>query len=163
EAVSDKEPPLVSISQKVEEVEDQATTAVIDTAAAARAAAEADAEAQADNETTAGIHTAPPAEARRSEPAGSSGVRSDFGGLLGALEPVAPPPTKVVLDLSGMEGLGDVPDDAREQFADVAQIHELSREDEVTSFALAAVLYGEIDVMATIIDTAAVRLQARSV
>lgn len=73
--------------------------------------------------------------------------------------------TKVrpALDLTNVIGLGDLPDDAREEFARVAEIHELAPGDEAGGFALALVLEGTVDVAASIVDAAADRLGAGAV
>ncbi|MDB4995624.1 MAG: putative type pilus assembly FimV-related transrane protein, partial [Myxococcaceae bacterium] len=66
----------------------------------------------------------------------------------------APP----VLDLENVEGLSDLPDDARDAFAAAAEIHHLRANDEAGSFALALVVEGTVDVAATIVDAAAARV-----
>jgi hypothetical protein len=84
--------------------------------------------------------------------------------------PTAPPPpptrartVRVPLDLDAVEALTDLPDDAREAFIDAAVVHTIASDEEVSSFALALVLDGEIDVSATIVDAAALRLEKNSV
>jgi hypothetical protein len=67
------------------------------------------------------------------------------------------------IDLSQVEGLSDLPDDARLEFANAATIQGLAREDEVSGFALALVLEGSVDLSATIVDAAAQRLNAGAV
>jgi hypothetical protein len=67
------------------------------------------------------------------------------------------PPTKGV-DLSQVEALSDLPDDARAAFANAAVVQPLTRDEEVAGFALALVLDGQVDLSATIVDAAAVRL-----
>jgi hypothetical protein len=74
-----------------------------------------------------------------------------------APEPPAQP-TKGAIDLSQVEALSDLPDDARAAFAVAAKVQVLAREDEVSGFALALVLEGEVDVSATIVDAAAQRM-----
>ena len=49
------------------------------------------------------------------------------------------------VDLSGVEALSDLPDDARLAFAQAATVQVLAREDEVSGFALALVLEGAVD------------------
>jgi len=73
-------------------------------------------------------------------------------------EAVPPPP-----DLSSLEAFADLPDDARDAFATTAKVFALNGDEEVSGFALAAVLEGEIDVCATIVDAAGERLQAGAV
>ena len=67
------------------------------------------------------------------------------------------------IDLSQVEGLSDLPDDARLEFANAATVQGLAREDEVSGFALALVLEGSVDLSATIVDAAAQRLNAGAV
>ena len=67
------------------------------------------------------------------------------------------------LDLSMVEALGDLPDDARLAFGRAATVETLAREDEVSGFALALVLEGAVDLSATIVDAAAHRLEAGAV
>jgi hypothetical protein len=67
------------------------------------------------------------------------------------------------VDLSHVEALADLPDDARAAFAGAALVRSLSRDDEVSGFALAFVLDGSVDVSATIVDAAAHRLERGAV
>jgi hypothetical protein len=67
------------------------------------------------------------------------------------------------VDLSHVEALSDLPDDARAAFAGAATVQTLAREDEVSGFALALVLDGDVDVSATIVDAAAQRMSAGAV
>jgi hypothetical protein len=67
------------------------------------------------------------------------------------------------LDLSGVESLTDLPDDEREAFARAATLTTLAHEQEISGFALALVLSGEVDVAATVIDAPAVRVGVGSV
>lgn len=67
----------------------------------------------------------------------------------------APPP----LDLSSVEALADLPEDARDAFARAAVIHSLGRDEEVSGFALALVVSGSVDLAATIVDAMAQRLE----
>jgi hypothetical protein len=71
----------------------------------------------------------------------------------------ATPPTAGV-DLSNVEALADLPDDAREAFASAAKVQQLSKEEEVSGFALALVLEGQLDLAATMVDAPAARLDA---
>ena len=72
-----------------------------------------------------------------------------------------PPAPRV--DLSHVEALSDLPDDARVAFANAADVRQLGRDDEVSGFALALVLEGSVDVAATIVDVAAARLEQGAV
>ena len=78
------------------------------------------------------------------------------------LPPATPPPPSL-LNLSRVEALADLPDDARSAFARAATLTELAREEEVSGFALALVLEGSVDVAATIVDAPACRLDAGTV
>jgi hypothetical protein len=73
----------------------------------------------------------------------------------------APPPS--LLNLSRVEALADLPDDARAAFSRAATLTQLAREEEVSGFALALVLDGSVDVAATIVDAPARRLEAGTV
>jgi hypothetical protein len=64
------------------------------------------------------------------------------------------------VDLTRVEALSDLPDDAREAFARAAVVRELGAEDEVSGFALALVLEGSVDLTATIVDAPAQRFEA---
>jgi hypothetical protein len=72
------------------------------------------------------------------------------------------PPTGGV-DLSQVESLSDLPDDARDEFARAATVHQLAHDEEVSGFALAVVLDGTVTVSATIVDAPARRLQVGTV
>ncbi len=78
-----------------------------------------------------------------------------------AKAPSAPPSRG--LDLSGVEALADLPDDARDAFAQAATVHDLGREEEVSGFALALVIEGSVDLSATIVDASAQRLEAGAI
>jgi hypothetical protein len=78
-----------------------------------------------------------------------------------AAPPPAPPPPPI--DLSNVEALSDLPDDARDAFAHRAKIHDLRRSDEIANFALAFVIEGGVEVSATIVDSPAQRLDAGAV
>ena len=67
------------------------------------------------------------------------------------------------VDLSQVEALSDLPDDARDEFAMAATVVTLARDDEAAGFALALVLDGSVDLSATIVDAAAQRLGAGAV
>jgi hypothetical protein len=78
------------------------------------------------------------------------------------------PPTRphagaTLLDLAAVEALGDLPDDAREAFALAATMHAIALEEEVSHFALALVVDGEIDVASTIVEAPAMRLERNAV
>jgi hypothetical protein len=96
--------------------------------------------------------TATPAEAGAARP----GATPESAGA------AAPSVTNGV-DLSRVEALSDLPDDARLAFAQAATVQTLAREDEVSGFALALVLDGSVDLSATIVDAAAQRLEAGAV
>ena len=72
----------------------------------------------------------------------------------------APVERVVRVDLSNVEALSDLPDDARDAFAQAATVRELAKDDEVSGFALALVIEGSVDLSATIVDTPAQRLEA---
>jgi hypothetical protein len=72
------------------------------------------------------------------------------------------PPVKPV-DLSSIDAFSDLPDDARDAFARAALVQQLSRDEEISGFALAVVLDGSLDLAATIVDTVAMRMEAQSV
>ncbi|MGH7272140.1 MAG: hypothetical protein ACREJ3_17045, partial [Polyangiaceae bacterium] len=63
------------------------------------------------------------------------------------------------LDLSTVEALVDLPDDARAAFGRAARIEDLARESEVSGFALALILEGTADLSATIVDSSAQELR----
>jgi hypothetical protein len=75
----------------------------------------------------------------------------------------APKASRSPPDLSGVEALADLPDDAREPFARAAVVHSLARDEEVSSFALALVISGSVDLSATIVDASAQRLEAGAI
>ncbi|MBX3190487.1 MAG: hypothetical protein KF819_26035 [Labilithrix sp.] len=82
--------------------------------------------------------------------------------LAPAPAPARPPkPEKLVLD--DVEAFADLPDDAREAFAAAASVDPLGEGEEVSSFALAYVIAGKVDVAATMVDAPAVRLEAGAV
>jgi len=67
------------------------------------------------------------------------------------------------VDLSHVEALSDLPDDAREALADAATVQELGRDEEVSGFALALVVDGATDLAATIVDSSALKLEAGAI
>jgi hypothetical protein len=72
-------------------------------------------------------------------------------------------PPAVDVDLSGVDALSDLPDDARDAFARTAVVREMSRSEEIAGFALALIIDGSVDLAATIVDTPAQRLEAGEV
>jgi hypothetical protein len=79
--------------------------------------------------------------------------------------PSRPPsamPTRGV-DLSQVEALTDLPDDARDALAAAAVVQDLGRDEEVSGFALAYVIDGSVDLAATIVDASALKLDAGAV
>jgi hypothetical protein len=100
-----------------------------------------------------------PAEARPTgQPPPSPGIPTAHPPEDGA--PARPGPQ---IDLDAIEALTDLPDDARAAFANAATLHTLARDEEVSHFALALVIDGEIDVSATIVDAPALRLAKNAV
>jgi len=77
--------------------------------------------------------------------------------------PAAAAEAAPLLDLSSIEALTDLPDDARDQFARVAHIAVLAQNEEVSHFALALVLQGEVDVTSPLVDAPALRLEENAV
>lgn len=71
------------------------------------------------------------------------------------------PPSK--LDLDDVDAFSDLPDDARTAFAAAAKVSVLGEGEEVSSFALAYILSGTVDVAATMVDAPAARLAAGAV
>lgn len=71
-------------------------------------------------------------------------------------------PTRGV-DLSRVEALTDLPDDARDALAAAAVVQDLGRDEEVSGFALAYVIDGSVDLAATIVDASALKLDAGAV
>jgi CRP-like cAMP-binding protein len=67
------------------------------------------------------------------------------------------------VDLSHVEALSDLPDDARDAFADAATVQDLTRDEEVSGFALAIVVEGTVDLAATMVDASALTLEAGAV
>jgi hypothetical protein len=77
------------------------------------------------------------------------------------VSPGVEPPKKEAtkeLDLSAVEALADLPDDARADLERFATLHRIAREEEIAGFALAYVVEGEVDVAAQIVDVPAQRL-----
>ncbi len=67
------------------------------------------------------------------------------------------------LDLDSVDAFSDLPDDARAAFAAAAEVSALGEGEEVSSFALAYILSGTVDVAATMVDAPAARLAAGAV
>lgn len=67
------------------------------------------------------------------------------------------------LDLDNVDAFADLPDDARTAFAAAAQVSVLGEGEEVSSFALAYIVSGSVDVAATMVDAAAARLESGAV
>lgn len=88
-----------------------------------------------------------------------------MGSMPAAEEPTstAPAATRPALDLDAVEAFADLPDDARAAFAAAAEVHDLAEGEEVSHFALAYVLTGEMDVAATMVDAPALRLREGNV
>lgn len=63
-----------------------------------------------------------------------------------------------ILVLDDVEAFADLPEDARETFAKAAKIARVTAGEEVSGFALAYVVAGDLDVAATIVDATATRL-----
>jgi hypothetical protein len=73
------------------------------------------------------------------------------------------PAASTALDLDAVDAFSDLPDDARAAFAAAAKVSVLGEGEEVSSFALAYILSGTVDVAATMVDAAAARLAAGAV
>jgi hypothetical protein len=67
------------------------------------------------------------------------------------------------LDLNDVAAFADLPEDARDDFANKADIIDLARDEEVSGFALAFVIDGEVDIAATIVDAPAARFGAKAI
>jgi len=78
-----------------------------------------------------------------------------------SVKPQAPASSGV--DLTSVAAFADLPDDARVAFANAAGVQPLGKDEEVSGFALALVLEGQVDLTATIVDAPAVRLRAGEV
>jgi hypothetical protein len=80
------------------------------------------------------------------------------------VSPPAPPLFETVgLDLSRIEALSDLPDDARSGFARAATLRILSPSEEVAGFGLAIVVEGSVHLSATISDVVACSLVAGAI
>jgi hypothetical protein len=77
--------------------------------------------------------------------------------------PAEGPKAAPKLDLEGVEAFADLPDDARAAFAAAAHVSELGEGEEVSSFALAYIMSGSVDVAATMVDAPAGRLETGAV
>jgi hypothetical protein len=98
----------------------------------------------------------PPAEA--TEP---KTLATEASSEPGAAAAAAAAPDK--LDLDSVDAFSDLPDDARAAFAAAAKVSVLGEGEEVSSFALAYILSGTVDVAATMVDAPAARLAAGAV
>jgi hypothetical protein len=74
-----------------------------------------------------------------------------------------PPPRNERVDLSRVESLSDLPDEARATFARAALVRDLARDEEVSGFALAVIVSGSLDLSATIVDATARRLETGAI
>jgi hypothetical protein len=104
------------------------------------------------------LTSAPPVVARASRPDAA---------VAPALAPTASKPEAPAsvpgVDLSRVEALADLPEDARDGLAQTATVNVLARDEEVSGFALALVIEGSVDLSATIVDAAAQRLDAGAI
>jgi len=82
-------------------------------------------------------------------------------GIPPSRQPSARPTTGV--DLSDVDALSDLPDDARAAFAKAATVQHLARNEEIAGFALALLLEGSVEVSATIVDVPVRRLERGAV
>jgi hypothetical protein len=98
--------------------------------------------------------------ARPTAPPPSSSLPRD---AVPSAAPTRPRLGETLLDLGPVEALSDLPDDAREAFAQAATMHKIATDEEVSQFALALVVEGEIDVSAQIVDAPAVRLARNAI
>jgi hypothetical protein len=104
-----------------------------------------------------------PEVAREPEP------EDEDDGLTPLMPPIAETPEATIvavrkpLDLEDVEAFADLPDDARVAFAAAAQVSALGEGEEVSSFALAYILSGSVDVAATMVDAPAARLEGGAV
>ncbi len=73
------------------------------------------------------------------------------------------PPEPPRVDLSRVEALSDLPDDARAAFARAAVVRDLARNEEIGGFALALIVGGSLDVAAMVVDTIARRLETGAI
>jgi hypothetical protein len=105
------------------------------------------------------VRVTPPPPVEESPPS----ERTDPHGM--AVPATPPPPENVPskLDLDSVEAFADLPDDARAAFAAAAAVSVLGEGEEVSSFALAYILSGTVDVAATMVDAPAARLAAGAV
>jgi hypothetical protein len=74
-----------------------------------------------------------------------------------------PPPRNERVDLSRIESLSDLPEEARAAFARAALVRDLARDEEVSGFALALIVSGSLDLAATIVDATARRLETGAI
>lgn len=81
-----------------------------------------------------------------------------------AVQPVAPPPplTEPVVDgvsLADVSGLQDLPEDAQLELAQVAELRELAPGEEVSSFGVALVVAGSVEIMPSVADASCARAE----
>ena len=103
--------------------------------------------------------SAPPA---RVEEAPTS-ERTEPHGMAIPAAPQQPEGVPSKLDLDSVDAFADLPDDARVAFAAAAAVSVLGEGEEVSSFALAYIVSGTVDVAATMVDAPAARLAAGAV
>jgi hypothetical protein len=77
----------------------------------------------------------------------------------GESEPAGP--ALEVSELEDADSLSDLPEDALEMLAGAATVMTLERGEEVSGFALALILEGEVDVASMLLDVAAFRMKAK--
>jgi hypothetical protein len=104
-----------------------------------------------------------PASARPTAPPPTTASAGPAASVSPSTPPTRPHAGATLLDLAAVEALGDLPDDAREAFALAATMHAVALEEEVSHFALALVVDGEIDVASTIVEAPAMRLERNAV
>ena len=108
-------------------------------------------------------------EAQEPEPGPEPEPEPDDEGLTPLAPPIAETPEATIvavrkpLELDDVEAFADLPDDARVAFAAAAQVSALEEGEEVSSFALAYILSGSVDVAATMVDAPAARLEGGAV
>ncbi|MDB5213441.1 MAG: putative type pilus assembly FimV-related transrane protein [Myxococcaceae bacterium] len=115
----------------------------------------------------AAVDAAPPSE--RTDPNGMTveGIEAQIAASApvpaAPAAPAAPADVPQKLDLDSVEAFADLPDDARAAFAAAAEVSVLAEGEEVSSFALAYILSGTVDVAATMVDAPAAQLSAGAV
>jgi CRP-like cAMP-binding protein len=112
--------------------------------------ADSDAQGSASGEAPTRVRVSPAFDADEVVTSAPPIGRAPLGSAVQATAPV---------DLSGVEALSDLPDDARDAFARAAVVRDISNEEEISGFALALILEGSVYLAATIVDTPAERLE----